>query len=48
MEGVFHIPIEDDIISMYVKDAISTISELDYGTHPLVVYEDLEKLIVVF
>jgi hypothetical protein len=48
VKGVFHITIEDDIISMHVKDATSTISGLDYGTHALVVYEDLEKLIVVF
>ena len=33
---------------MHVKDAIITISELDHGTHALVVYEDLEKLRVVF
>ena len=29
---------------MHVEDATNTISESDYGTHTLVVYEDLEKL----
>ncbi len=37
-------PIEDDIISMQVEDASNIISESDYGTHSLVVYEDLKKL----
>ncbi len=35
---------QDDIISVQVEDASNTISESDYGTHTLVVYEDLEKL----
>jgi hypothetical protein len=29
---------------MHAEDASNTISESDYGTHTLVVYEDLEKL----
>ncbi|CAN5828993.1 hypothetical protein BH23THE1_BH23THE1_31230 [soil metagenome] len=29
---------------MEVEDASNAISESDYGTHTLVVYEDLEKL----
>ncbi len=29
---------------MDIENAANTISELDYGTHTLVVYEDLEKL----
>ncbi|TVP41832.1 hypothetical protein NARC_10238 [Candidatus Nitrosocosmicus arcticus] len=33
---------------MHVEDATKIISESDYGTHTLVVYEDLEKLRVLF
>lgn len=33
---------------MHVEDASNTISESDYGTHTLVVYEDLETLRVLF
>jgi hypothetical protein len=36
--------LQDDIISVQVEDASNTISESDYGTHTLVVYEDLGKL----
>ncbi len=37
-------PVEDDIISMAVESASNTISESDYGTHTLLVYENLETL----
>ena len=40
----FYIPVRDKILSMDIENAANTISESDYGTHTLVIYEDLEKL----
>ena len=37
-------PVEDDIIPMHVESASNTISESDYGTHILLLYENLETL----
>jgi hypothetical protein len=35
---------EEDIMKMQLENASDTISELDYGTHTLIVYQNLETL----
>ena len=37
-------PVEDDILTEYVENASNIISESDYGSHTLVIYQDLETL----